>query len=231
MFKFNFLYFNLGIFPPVISIDTTQMSLCLSLLIFNLLYTPSEPSHFQAEWSQLFQPLLIWQTFLMISCPFTGLHIQWQLLHVSLLLGTPNLDPEFHMWPHQCYIEGKDHLSQPDGNTLPHTQQQDAVGHLCHKPLLAHVQLASTRTSTSLFEKLLSGQLSGACVLVHGFIPLQVLGSAFPIPELHKVPLQPFLQLAEIPWNGSMTLWCISRNSSCVSFSNSLRVYSVSSTR
>jgi len=44
--------------------------------------------------------------------------------------------------PHQCQVQGQDHLPTPAGHTIPDTSQ-DAVGLLGHLGmLLAHVQLA-----------------------------------------------------------------------------------------
>lgn len=36
-----------------------------------------------------------------------------QYVHVSLVLWSPELNTVLHLWPHQCWIVWKDHLTQP----------------------------------------------------------------------------------------------------------------------
>lgn len=65
------------------------------------------------------------------SEPVTGHH-----LHAFLVLGSLEQVPAL-----QCYIEGKDHVPRPAGNTPPNTAQ-DTAGHLCSQgTLLPHIQL------------------------------------------------------------------------------------------
>lgn len=61
------------------------------------------------------------------------------------------------MWPHQGCKEGKDHLPQPADNRFSHSVQ-NGIDLLCHNGTsLAHVQLSSTRISTTpFFQKLLT---------------------------------------------------------------------------
>lgn len=47
---------------------------------------------------------------------------------------------------------------------------------------------------------------------IQGVIPPQLQGSAFPLVELYKAPLFPFLACAEVPVNGSTALWCINHS-------------------
>jgi len=42
---------------------------------------------------------------------------------MSLVLGSPEMDTVLQLWPHQCLVEGKDHLPQSAGNTLSNAAQ------------------------------------------------------------------------------------------------------------
>lgn len=58
---------------------------------------------------------------------------------VSLVLGNPEEEPVLRVCPCECWIEGKDCLTELTGNTKA---ALDAVGLLCHEvALLAHGQL------------------------------------------------------------------------------------------
>ena len=50
-------------------------------------------------------------------------------------------------------------------------------------------------------------------VIVHGVIPSRTQDLAFPLVELHDVPVSPFLLHVEVPLNCSTTSWCISHSS------------------
>lgn len=41
----------------------------------------------------------------------------WSPPSMSLVLGSPALDPALQVWLHQCYVEQKDHLPKPAGST------------------------------------------------------------------------------------------------------------------
>jgi len=47
-------------------------------------------------------------------------------------------------------------------------------------------------------------------ILVPGADPPQVQDFALPLAELHEVPVSSFLQTAEVPLDGSTTLWSVS---------------------
>lgn len=68
---------------------------------------------------------------------FVALH--WT--HSSMSVSLWKLDPELLWWPHKCWAEGKDHLTQPAGNTPTPNAAQDSMGLCCKGMLLAHVQL------------------------------------------------------------------------------------------
>jgi len=64
-----------------------------------------------------------------------------QHLTVLLVLRGPKLNTVLEVQPHQCQVQGHDHLRTPPDHTVPDTSQ-DAVGLLGHLgTLLAHVQL------------------------------------------------------------------------------------------
>jgi len=50
-------------------------------------------------------------------------------------------------------------------------------------------------------------------VLVPGVVPPLLQDFALSLLELHEVPVSPFLHPVEVPLDGSMTLWPISRSS------------------
>lgn len=53
----------------------------------------------------------------------------------SLVLGSPEVDPELQGWPHQCWTEWKDHLSWLGVNILPNVTK-NIVSHLGSKGTL-----------------------------------------------------------------------------------------------
>lgn len=53
-----------------------------------------------------------------------ALHWTLQYVHVSLILGSPEVDPALQVWPDQCWVEGKHHLPQPAGNIHPDVVHQ-----------------------------------------------------------------------------------------------------------
>lgn len=77
----------------------------------------------------------------------------------------------------------------------------------CGGTLLAHGQLAVHQDPQGLSAKLLSTQLVLA-IWVHGVLS-QGQDFVFPFVDLHKVISGSFLQLAEIPLNGSIPTWFI----------------------
>jgi len=76
-----------------------------------------------------------------------------QKLHVSLGLGSPELDMVLQRWPQQCWVKGKDPFPQPAGNTPP-SLVQDTINHLRLKgTLLASVQCDVHWNPQDLFYK------------------------------------------------------------------------------
>jgi len=76
-----------------------------------------------------------------------------QQAHVPPVLRTPHPDTALLVRPHQCRIEGQDHLPQPAGHTS-FDASQDTFGFLgCEGTLLAHVQLPTHQYPQVLFGK------------------------------------------------------------------------------
>ena len=156
--KWNFLYFSLCLLPLVpihpSSLDATKKSLVpLSLLLhmtylYTLIRSP-EPSLFQGKQSLPNQSSLLWwmlQYLNHLCGPLLGLHHH---VHISLVLRNPELDTVLRGWPHQHWVEGKDHLPQSPGNTLSN-EAQDADSFLCSKGIsLADIQFMDPRSSSS----------------------------------------------------------------------------------
>jgi len=103
MFKWNLLYFSLCPLPLVLSLGTTEKSLSLSSLplphqVFtHIEITCPESSLVYGEQSQLTQPLRICQMFQYFSHLHGPLLDPVQHVHVSLALGSPELEPELQM--------------------------------------------------------------------------------------------------------------------------------------
>lgn len=61
-----------------------------------------KPSPLQVKLSQLPQPFLIGEVLQSLNHPCGLLWDSFQYAHVSLLLGSPELDQPLKMWPHWC---------------------------------------------------------------------------------------------------------------------------------
>ena len=107
-FKYSSLYFSLWILRLALSTIVRSLSVTLTLphQIYTCWWDPPEPSLLQAERAQL---------------PASLIGENLQALHhlCGPLLDTPALQTQLH----QCWIDGKDQLSWPAGNALPHAAQ------------------------------------------------------------------------------------------------------------
>jgi len=97
--------------------------------------------------------------------------------------------------------------------------------------LLAHVQLGVHQESQVLFSKAVFQPFGPQHVLVHGVIPPQVQGLAFPFADLQRTPVHPFLQPVWVPLNGSTTSWCVNHSSQFCIILNLLSVCSATLAR
>lgn len=102
----------------------SSMTPCCTMAVLNTqeMQAWSFCSGLAFSWHQIkkiSQPFLIWEILLcsLALWPYTGIH------PVCLVLGSPELDPAFQVWPYQCWVEGKEIPSQPAGNTLPNAAQ------------------------------------------------------------------------------------------------------------
>ena len=115
-----------------------------------------------------------------------------QYVHVSLVLGSPELDTLLQMWLLQCWVEGKDHLPWPAGNTPPNAGSQHLL--LATFAARAHCWLT--------FSLLLTGTKS---------FPAKLLSKMF-FPASHSVShtptQQPPLSLKGDPESCSQWLAC-----------------------
>ena len=149
----------------------------------------------------------------MKNAPVKHLHVPLQdlLQYVcfSLVLESPELDTALHM----CLARAKQkrRMASPDLLTMFFLMQPKRP--LCGEgTLLAYVQLVH-QDHQGLFCKAAFQPFGPQPILVHEVIPLQVQDFVFSFDGLHEIPVSPFLQPVEVPLDGSMTLWCISRSS------------------
>lgn len=159
--------------------------------------------------------------------------ISWtslQCVSIFPVLGSPELDPELQLWPHQCWPEGKDHPLWPAGYILHHAAQ-GATDHLCSKGQLLqwrwHCWLGisssyirtsrpfSAHTSEPPGPSEPSGWSSWSTPSLYwcsGLI-LYSYTSQFLFIEVHEIPTCPFLQAVKVPLDGHTTFWCIFHSS------------------
>ena len=88
-----------------------------------------------------------------------------QYVH-ALYWGAKNWAQYSQLWPHQCYVELKDHLPQPVGNSPPYAAQ-DTISPLCCKgALLAYGQVAACQDPWVLFRQAVFQLISVQHILV-----------------------------------------------------------------
>ncbi|GAB0204449.1 hypothetical protein GRJ2_002910500 [Grus japonensis] len=158
-----------------------------------------QPPFLQAKQSQFPQPLLIrlvlW-TLHQLCCPSLD---KLQHLNVCLVLRGPELNTGLEVRPHQCPVQGHDHIPTPAGHTIPDTSQ-DAGGLLGHLgTLLAHIQLAVSQHPQVLFCQAAFQPLFPKPVALHGVVVTQVQDLALSLVESHTIGLGPLIQPVQIP--------------------------------
>lgn len=108
----------------VLSLGTTEKSLCLSSLHLPLSYLYAlrkYPRVFPSSWanqSQLSQPSLIWWMLQSLNHFCCTLLDPLQEFHVSWVLERPTLDKALRMWPQWGWVETEDQLLWPAGNIV-----------------------------------------------------------------------------------------------------------------
>ncbi|KAK4832178.1 hypothetical protein QYF61_020958 [Mycteria americana] len=165
-----------------------------------------QPPFLQAKQPQFPRPLLrrlLLQTLHQLRCPSLD---TLQHLHVSLVVGGPELNTAFKVQPHQCRIQGDDHFPSPAGHTIPDTSQ-DAIGLLGHLgTLLAHIQPAVDQHSQVLLCWAAFQPLSPKPVALHGAAVTQVQDLALSLVEPHTTGLSPSIQPVQVPLQSLPTL-------------------------
>lgn len=142
---------------------------------------------------------------------------------VSLVLGSPGLDPAFQEWPHQSWAERKDHLTQFVGNTSPNAAQ-DTIHFLCLKcRMLDYDQLGVHQDPWVLFCQALSTDL---CLRL--FFP-KCGTSQFLLNLMASIPAH-FPSLLCSLWMPAQPSG-VSATSACLSLTNLLWVHSAPSPR
>jgi len=107
-------------FVPIASCSVTEHSwkepgsiffvLCLQVFIDTDQILP-EPPLFQAEQFQLFQLFLLWEMLHFLNHLSDLLLNLAQYGHITLVLESAELDSVLQVWPHQSWLERKDHLN------------------------------------------------------------------------------------------------------------------------
>ena len=197
MFRQSLPYCSLCPLPLVLSLGTTGKSLAPSSLHppFSYLWT-----FVRSPWSFLFSRPRSPSSLSLFSQGevFQSLHhvcdLCWsvQYLHVSLVLGSPELDTALQVKPHQCWVEEKDPVPPPAGNN-PNAAQVTIT--LSNKgSLLAQVQSGVHQHPQVLSCQAAFQRRGPQRVLVPGVVPPQVRDFALLV-ELHEVPVsQPRLK-------------------------------------
>jgi len=128
---------------PVASYLGEETSTCLTTASFQIVVESGkvspQPSLLQTKQPQFLQSLLLRLVLQTPHQPHCSSLDTLQLPNVFLVGRGPKLNTVFKVSPHQCQVQGHDHLPIPAGHTIPDTSQ-DAVGLLGHLgTLLAHV--------------------------------------------------------------------------------------------
>ncbi|KAK4815796.1 hypothetical protein QYF61_007236 [Mycteria americana] len=162
------------------------------LKVFSNLYdSPKQP--------QLPQPLLIrlvLQTLHQLRCPSLD---TLQHLNIPLVVGGPKLNTAFEVRPHQCRVQGHNHLPSAAGHTIPDTSQ-DAIGFLGRLgTLLAHIQAAVNQHSQVILSRAALQPLFPKPVALHGIAVAQVQDLALGLVKPHTIDLGPSIQPVQVP--------------------------------
>jgi len=129
-----------------------------------------------------------------------------QQLNVLLVVRGPKLNTVLQVWPHQCPVQGHNHLPISAGHTIPDTSQ-DAIGLLDHLgTLLAHVQPAVDQHLKILFHQAAFQPFPPKPVPLHAVLVTTVQYLAFGLVEPHTVGLNPSIQPVQIPLQRLPTL-------------------------
>jgi len=150
---------------------------------------------------------------------------------LHLVVRGPTMNTALEVWPHQCRVQGHDHLPTPAGHSIPDTSQ-DAVGLLGHLgTLLAHVQPAADQHPEILFRQETFQPLLPEPVALHGVVVTKVQDPALGLVESQAVGLGPLIQSVQIPLQSLPTLKQIDASTQLGVIGNLLREHSIPSSR
>lgn len=124
----------------------------------------------------------------------------FQSVHVSLLLGSQELNTDIQVWPHQCSVEGKEEItSQPADNTF-FNAAQDIFHLLSGKSTLLHDMKPAVHQDPQYIFCEADSQLNGLQnLLVPGIFSYQLQDFTLLLAEAHEVPSSPFLPACKGP--------------------------------
>ncbi|PKU40062.1 hypothetical protein llap_9634 [Limosa lapponica baueri] len=122
-----------------------------------------------------------------------------QHLNVFPVVKGPKLDTALEIGPHQCQVQGDDHLSSPTHHIVPDTGQ-DAVSLLGHLGMqLAHIQPAVDQHPQVLFCQAALQPLFPKPVALYGLVVTQVQDLALALVEFHPIGLSLSIQPVQVP--------------------------------
>ncbi|KAK4818648.1 hypothetical protein QYF61_016619, partial [Mycteria americana] len=157
----------------------------------------------QSQIPQLFLIRLLLQTLPQLRCPSLD---TLQHLNVPLVVEGPKQNTVFEVQPHQCQVQGHDHIPSPAGHAIFHTSQ-DAIGFLgCLGTLLAHIQAAVNQHPQVLFCLAAFQPLFPKPVALHGVAVAQVQDLALGLVKPHTIHLSPSIQPVQVPLQSLPTL-------------------------
>lgn len=114
-------------FGPIVSCPVTKHHLAPSFLHPSFMYfytlTISSCAFCSSGWIVPALSTFLTGEILQARHHLSGSSLDSQHVHVTLVLGVPELVPVIQVWSHQCWIKGNDHLTQPSGNTLTNADQ------------------------------------------------------------------------------------------------------------
>ncbi|GAB0205260.1 hypothetical protein GRJ2_002991600 [Grus japonensis] len=202
------LRFDQNAFSLPIELSLSQP---MSFFTFTLpILFPILPGKVGAEQPQTPQPGLIGE----VLQPSDHLHgpplDSLQQLHVSPVLGTPDLDTVLQVESHKSRVEGQNHLPRPAGHTS-FDAAQDTVGFLgCKRTLLAHVELLINQYPQVLLLRAALNPFPAQPLAALGIAPTHVQNLALGLVELHGVHIGPPLNPVRVPLDGIPSLQCVS---------------------
>jgi len=195
---------------PMTSYLGEETNTCLITISFQVVLESNkvlpQPPLLQTKQPQLPQPLLVrfvlWNPHQRV-CPSLD---TLQQLKVLLVVRGPKLNTVLQVWPHQCRVQGHDHLPTPAGHTIPDTSQ-DAVGLLVHLgTLLDPVQPAVNQHPKIFFRWAAFQLLFHKPAPLHGVVVIQVQDPAPDLVKPHTFGLSPWTQSVQIPLQSLPTL-------------------------